>query len=223
MTDIRTTSNIMKPNRIVGLMAVLGLLSGSISTFTPESIKSALNPISEKLGIDGIGLFPGLIFAALFAFAIAVFQSQERSRRWRDGLLAYGTTVLAWVCAVHAALAVYDLFDGPGSLVHWFGNQNGSLQEIEQRLITGVIAGGLGAAILFLGCALFFSSLRCWKLIACGCLIGATAGLFLWSALESDLEYLGPWLLFAIWQSSIAAWLAYMMTRPEQKNRISEI
>ncbi|MGI9379012.1 MAG: hypothetical protein ACR2OW_05115 [Methyloligellaceae bacterium] len=199
-------------SRSILSMAALGLVSGSLSTFRPEWIKSSLNPLSSAIGIDGVGLFPGLVFAAIVAFGVW-YLGRPRSASWTQCLLVYLTAVIAWVCAVHIALYIYDVLDDPISLLQSFGQSKRPVSEIEQRLITGLLAGATGASVLFAGNALFVVPLRSLWGIAIGCLIGAGAGLMLWFALESDLEYLGPWLLFAIWQSTAAAWLGFLMSR----------
>lgn len=222
MKNLLTSPNSNNLFKSVLFMATLGLLSGSISTFQPEWIKSALNPGSSVLGIDGIGLFPGLVFASIFAFGVW-YMGKPQSGGWSLCLPVYLTAVIAWIGAVHIALFIYDVLDDPISLLQSFGQPGATVSEIEQRLITGLIAGATGASILFAGSALFCVPLRSLWGISMGCLIGAGAGLLLWFALESDLEYLGPWLLFAIWQSSTAAWLAYLLNRSAEAENLNEV
>ena len=197
-------------------MAVLGLISGILSTFQPDFIKLLLHPISLGLGIDGVGILPGILFAFIVSFALFVYAKPENLSVGLRLTLSFVITVAAWVAAVHTALYIYDLT----SLVikHLDTSQLKLIGDHLNRFFAGFCAGAVGASIIFGGCAMLVSSFRIRKIWLTGILIGATAGLFLWAGLESGNEYLGPLVMFIVWQMAISAWLGYALTSQTPRN-----
>ncbi len=191
-------------------MAVLGLISGILSTFQPEVMKLMLHPISQSLGVDGVGILPGLLFAVVVSIALFNYAKPATPADRLRLTLAFGFTVIAWVAAVHTALQIYDL---TAIIIKYQDSSYLKLISDDlRRFSAGFCAGAVGAAIIFGGCAILVSSLRILRIWLPGIIIGAIAGLLLWAGLESGSEYLGPLVMFITWQVAIAAWLGYALT-----------
>jgi hypothetical protein len=171
----------------------LGLLSAILSSIAPESVGSLLTPIGDLFLLDGATVHPVLLFAPVIAFGMWAYGGLGGKLQWAGAALAFIMTVLGWSASVRLAHFLYDLKIGAS----WMP---------DDVLIPGFAAGVVGAAFVFLGGALTVPVLRLPRNWGPALLIGGLAGLLLWAATKNAYEPLGPLCLFAVWQTSIAAW-----------------
>lgn len=163
-------------------------------------LSGILTPLFVPL-IDRIGGTPGDVRIALLAlpFAVLVFIMVRRcsANPWWAALLAAVVTMIAFVCAVNAAVFI----DG----------QAGNVTRAAGNVLSGLAGGFTGATIMALGIALLPAAPRnvvAWlPMLAIGTIAGALLALD--NALDLDLTSV----LFPVWQAGVAAGLALALRR----------
>jgi hypothetical protein len=159
-----------------------------------------LTPLLPTL-IDWIGGTPGDFRIALVAapFAILVFILVRRcsANPWWAALLAAIVTMIAFVCAVNAAIFI----DG----------QAGDAGKALRNVLAGLAGGFTGAVIMALGTGLLPAGPRdaaAWlPMLATGTLAGALLALD--NALDLDLTSV----LYPVWQAAVAVGLTMALRR----------
>lgn len=166
----------------------LGFLSGLASGFMPPSL--------SDIQLFDTPVFPGIIFGA--ALACAFFRWGGAG--WTAFLILPIVTTCAWIASV-------QLFQALSVSAYSFHGEAAD-QKINPYF-GALIAGALGAAGTFSGCALIDKSLRRWTLILSVALIGALAGLLVVPVLDHSEMIV----LFVPWQALVAASIGYAVWR----------
>ena len=169
-------------------IAAFGVLSGILTPLLP--------PLIDKL--NGT---PGDVRIALVAvpFAVLVFILVRRcsANPWWAALAAAIITMVAFVCAVNAAIFI----DG----------QANGLAKASRNILAGLTGGLVGAGVMALGIALLPSgprALAAWlPMLIMGTLTGALLALD--NALDLDLTSV----LFPVWQACVAVGLTTALQR----------
>lgn len=193
-------------------MALLGGLSGTISAFlptAPEAIPNALKIISQPFLLDPVRspVHPGLLFG-LVVGAGAWCAGERRS--WSLGLM-FLITVFAWSAAVNTAYSIYEIKGERtifGVAVSW---SNPAFVPMI-TLLSGFVAGVVGAAMTVIGCSLVIPSLRSVVAVGVTAIVGGIAGLLLYPVLEEWNETTSLIALFAVWQASVGASIGWWIT-----------
>jgi hypothetical protein len=154
-----------------------------------------LTPLLPPL-IDRIGGAPGDFRIALVAipFAVLVLILVRRcsANPWWAAATAAIVTMVAFVCAVNAAI--------------WIDGQAGDANKVVRNILAGFAGGFTGAAIMALGVSLLPAGPRdpvAWlPMLLTGTLAGALLALD--NALDLDLTSL----LYPVWQAGVAVGLA---------------
>jgi hypothetical protein len=167
-------------------IAAGGLLSGILTPLAP-------------LLVDKIGGAPANFGIALVAvpFAILVFVVVRRCSAnpvWA-ALLAAIVTMIAFVCAVNAAVFI----DG----------QAGGAAKAMRNILAGLAGGLVGTAVMALGIALLPSGPRkaaaWWPMLMTGAVLGPLL------ALDSALGLDQTSVLYPVWQAAVAVRLALVL------------
>jgi hypothetical protein len=160
-----------------------------------------LTPLLPTL-IDRIGGTPGDFRIALVAvpFAILVFILVRRfsANPWWAALLAAIVTMVAFVCAVNAAIFI----DG----------QAGEAGKTLRNVLAGLAGGFTGAVVMSLGTGLLPAGPRDAAAWLPMLMIGTLAGALL--ALDNALDLDMTSVLYPVWQAGVAVGLV-MALRPK--------
>jgi hypothetical protein len=163
-------------------------------------LSGVLTPLSMQL-IDAIGGTPGDFRIALTAipFAVVVFTLVRRcsANPWWAALMAALVTMIAFVCAVNAAI--------------WIDGQLNDAGKAARNVLAGLAGGFTGSTLMALGIALLPSGPRdavAWlPMLITGTFAGALLAVD--SALDLDLVSL----LYPVWQAGVAVGLATALRR----------
>lgn len=190
--------------RGVGLFAAAGLASGVLSTFTegvplPESVQDLLTTARVNPQI----VFPGFWFGIVTG-AIAW---QWGARGIAGAFVSFLVTSLAWHAAVHAGLLTFD------HLMKFID------AEEPRLMISGLIAGAVGALGVVLGLKVSVVFPQPIVTVAAAVAIGALAGVVLHWSMSQDGAGL---LLYALWQTAVAACLVFMIARRSDTDAVSQ-
>lgn len=158
-------------------------------------VTGLLTPLLPPL-IDKLGGAPGDIRIALvavpFAALVLVLVRRGSANPGWAALAAAIVTMIAFVCAVHAAILVDAQADG--------------LAKIPRNILAGLTGGLVGAGVMALGLALLPAGPRrfaAWlPMLISGTVTGALLALD--SALDLDLTSV----LYPVWQACVAVGLA---------------
>jgi hypothetical protein len=174
----------------------------------PESFPNAIQPLSTLFFLDGSSAHPGLLFG--FVVGLGVWWAGKGSV-WVIGSV-FLVTVLAWSAAMNAAFWIYEFKDERAL----FGviEDGSSITEATavMKLLTGFVAGLVGAAVMAIGCALFIPCLRGITPIGSTVLVGGLAGLLLYPFLEGWDDTLALLVLLSVWQTSVGAALGHRLS-----------
>jgi hypothetical protein len=159
-----------------------------------------LTPLFVPL-IDSINGTPGDFRIALvaipFAVLVCILVRRCGANPWWAALTAAIVTMIAFVCAVNAAI--------------WIDGQAGDANKVVRNILAGLAGGFTGAAIMALGVSLLPAGPRdpvAWlPMLLTGTLAGALLALD--NALELDLTSL----LYPVWQAGVAVGLAMALRR----------
>ena len=191
MTDTITSTDISRNNLLT--VAGGGLVSGILTSLMPALVDSI---------VGTNGRFPLVQFrVALIAlpFAVLVFVVVRRfsRNRWWAALIAAIVTMIAFVCAVDAAILVE-------------GN-TGDAPRAMRYLLAGLTGGLVGTAVMAFGIALLPAGPRqpaaWWPMLISGALLGTLL------ALDDALGLDKIALLYPLWQAVIAVRLAMILRR----------
>jgi hypothetical protein len=159
-----------------------------------------LTPLLPTL-IDKLFGAPGDLRIALVAVPFAVFVGmlvrRLSSNPWWAALAAAVITMVAFVCAVNAAI--------------WIDGQVGDVAKAVRNICAGLAGGFVGSGVMALGIGLLPTGPRdvaAWlPMLVTGTIAGALLALD--SALELDLTSV----LYPVWQAGVAAGLAMALQR----------
>jgi len=173
----------------VPLLALLGIVSGTLSTFVPG------------FGIDGmpanLSLYmvaAGIWFGLVVAFGVWRFAG----RNWLAAPVVVATTWIAWEVAVNLTMQITD-----------YSLKISALPDTPRYYLGGFAGGTVGALLTWAGAAPFSTALRGRTAAASVAAAGALLGLLLPWSMSSD----HPAILFVPWQAGVAAMLGYFLNR----------
>jgi uncharacterized membrane protein YcfT len=188
-------------------MALLGALTGVISAVVPDSVANAVQPVSSLFFLTDSSAHPGLFYGPVVS--LGVWWAGER-RAWVI-ISVFLITVLAWSAALNTALWVYDIKDERVLLGQASAGKAGLDATPAVKLLTGFVAGIVGATVLVLGCALVIPVLRRAAPILLTIVVGGLAGLLLYPFLSDWPQTLSLAILLSVWQASVGACLGHWL------------
>jgi hypothetical protein len=172
----------------IARIAAAGILTG------------VLTPLFQPL-IDRIAGAPGdfriALLALPFAILVAVVVRRLSSNPWWAALAAAIATMVAFVCAVNAAI--------------WIDGQVGDVAKVVRNICAGLAGGFVGSGVMALGICLLPSGPRDTAAWLPMLVIGTAAGALL--ALDNALELDLVSILYPVWQAGVAAGLAMALQR----------
>jgi hypothetical protein len=185
------TDTIISPDR--SRSGLLKIAAGGVLT-------GLLTPLLPTL-IDKIAGAPGDLRIALvavpFAVLVLILVRRLSSNPWWAALAAAVVTMVAFVCAVNAAI--------------WIDGQVGDVAKVLRNICAGLAGGFVGSGVMALGIGLLPAGPRDAAAWLPMLVIGTVAGtpLALDSALELDLTSI----LYPVWQAGVAVGLAVALQR----------
>jgi hypothetical protein len=186
LTQAITSTDSSRNNLL--MIAAGGVLSGVLTPLAPQLI----DKISGTPGDFRIGLV-----AIPFAILVFILVRRFSSDPWWAALVAAVVTMVAFVCAVNAAI--------------WIDGQSNGADKIMRNILTGLAGGFVGAGVMALGIALLPAGPRdtmAWlQMLLTGTLAGALLAVD--NALNLDLTSV----LYPVWQAAVAVRLAMALQR----------
>jgi hypothetical protein len=169
-------------------VAVAGVLTGILTPLSPYLI-------DKILGTPGD--FRIALVAIPFAALVLILVRRVGANPWWAATAAAIITMLAFVCAVNAAI--------------WIDGQMGDVAKAVRNVFTGLAGGFTGAAIMAVGIGLLPASPRDGTAWLPMLTVGTVAGALL--ALDSALDLDLTSFLYPVWQAGVAAGLAMALRR----------
>ena len=169
-------------------IAAAGVFTGLLTPLLPTLI-------DKLLGAPG-DLRIALV-AVPFAVLVAVLVRRLTLNPWWTAFAAAVITMIAFVCAVNAAI--------------WIDGQVGDVAKAVRNICAGLAGGFVGAGVMALGIGLLPAGPRdvaAWRPML---VIGTIAGALL--ALDSALELDLTSALYPVWQAGVAVTLAMALQR----------
>jgi hypothetical protein len=169
-------------------IAAGGVLTGLVTPLLPTLI--------DKI-VDAPGDFRIALVAVPFAILVLILVWRLSANPWWAALAAAVVTMVAFVCAVNAAI--------------WIDGQVGDVARALRNVCAGLAGGFVGSGVMTLGICLLPAGPRdiaAWlPMLVIGTLAGALLALD--SALELDLTSV----LYPVWQAGVAVGLAIALPR----------
>jgi hypothetical protein len=176
------------PRTSLPKIAAAGVLTGLLTPLLPTLI--------DKL-VGAPGDLRIALVAVPFAVLVAALVRRLTSNPWWAAFAAAVITMVAFVCAVNAAI--------------WIDGQVGDVAKAVRNICAGLAGGFVGAALMALGIGLLPAGPRdasAWlPMLVTGIVAGALLALD--SALELDLTSA----LYPVWQAGVAVTLAMALQR----------
>jgi hypothetical protein len=169
-------------------IAAGGVLTGLLTPLLPTLI--------DKI-VGAPGDFRIALVAAPFAILVLILVRRLTSNPWWAALAAAVVTMVAFVCAVNAAI--------------WIDGQVGDIAKVLRNICAGLAGGFVGSGVMALGICLLPAGPRdvaAWLPMLA---IGTVAGTLL--ALDSALELDLTSVLYPVWQAGVAVGLAVALQR----------
>jgi hypothetical protein len=185
------TEAIISPNqRRTNLpkIAAAGVLAGLLTPLLPTLI--------DKI-VGAPGDLRIALVAVPFAALVGILVRRLTSNPWWAALAAAVITMVAFVCAVNAAI--------------WIDGQVGDVAKAVRNICAGLAGGFVGSALMALGIGLLPAGPRepaAWLPML---VIGTAAGALL--AVDSALELDLTSVLYPVWQACVAVALAMALQR----------
>jgi hypothetical protein len=169
-------------------IAAAGVFTGLLTPLLPTLI--------DKL-LGAPGDFRIALVAVPFAVLVALLVRRLTSGPWWAAVAAAVVTMVAFVCAVNAAI--------------WIDGQVGDVAKAVRNICAGLAGGFVGSALMALGIGLLPGGSRDAAAWLPMLMIGTAAGALLTvdSALDLDLTSV----LYPVWQAGVAATLAMALQR----------
>jgi hypothetical protein len=198
--------------RAVAVMAVLGIVTGLISSLPSPLPDIRLSDPDVLINARAVPLHAGIAFGVMLAGVAFVWVNRDISKC----LLALALTVIGWLAAANTANDVINAIQGSDL----FGMAEGAKASREMLgwLSGGVIAGGIGAGLTAFGIGIPAVAIRRTEAWVPVVLTGAVLGLLLYPAALFDSIVV----LFVPWQAAVAAVIAYGLTAPGAENPIED-
>jgi hypothetical protein len=169
-------------------VAAAGVLTGFMTPLLPVVI-------DKFIGIPGNWRIA--LVAVPFAVLVLILVRRSGTNRWWVALIAALVTMIAFVCAVNAAI--------------WMDGEVADFAKTARGIIGGLMGGFTGAAVMALGIGVLPAGPRkaaAWlPMLVVGTLAGALLALD--GALDSDLLTF----LYPIWQGGVAVGLTMALRR----------
>jgi hypothetical protein len=169
-------------------IAAGGMLTGLVTPLLPTLI--------DKI-VGAPGDFRIALVAVPFAVLVFVLVRRLSSNPWWAALAAAVITMVAFVCAVRAAI--------------WIDGQVGDVAKVLRNICAGLAGGFVGSAVMALGICLLPAGPRDVSAWLPMLAIGTVAGALL--ALDSVLELDLTSVLYPVWQAGVAVGLAMALQR----------
>jgi hypothetical protein len=169
-------------------IATAGILTGLLTPLLPTLI--------DKI-VGAPGDFRIALVAVPFAVLVFVLVRRLSSNPWWAALAAAVITMVAFVCAVRAAI--------------WMDGQVGDVAKVVRNICAGLAGGFVGSGVMALGICLLPAGPRDVAAWLPMLVIGTVAGALL--ALDSALELDLTSVLYPVWQAGVAAGLAIALQR----------
>jgi hypothetical protein len=169
-------------------ISAAGVLTGLLTPLLPTLI--------DKL-VGAPGDLRIALVAVPFAVLVAVLVRRLTSNPWWVALAAAVITMVAFVCAVNAAI--------------WIDGQVGDVAKAVRNICAGLAGGFVGSALMALGIGLLPAGPRDASAWLPMLVIGTVAGALL--ALDSALELDLTSVLYPVWQAGVAVTLAMALQR----------
>jgi hypothetical protein len=186
LTDTIISSNRSRTSLLK--VAAAGVLTGLLTPLLPTLIDKLLGVPSD---------FRIALVAVPFAVLVLILVRRLTTSPWWVALAAAVVTMIAFVCAVNAAI--------------WIDGQVGDVAKAVRNICAGLAGGFVGSALMALGIGLLPGGPRdvaAWlPMLAVGTVAGALLALD--SALELDLTSA----LYPVWQAGVAVTLAMALLR----------
>jgi hypothetical protein len=188
--------------RAMVLMAVLGVLSGLVSSLPSPLPDIRLTDPDVLINTRSVPLHAGIAFSLMLAVVLWLWVKRDLNKC----LLAMVLTLVGWLAAVNTANDVIDMVQG--SML--FGTVPGAKanREMLGGLAGGIAAGAIGAGLTAFGVGIAATAMRRTEAWVTVVITGAVAGLLLYPAASLDAIVV----LFVPWQASVAAAIAYVLT-----------
>jgi hypothetical protein len=175
----------MLHSRAAITLGVLGVVSGLLTNFISWDL----------LSIGGTSLLPGVLFALVVVYGVYAWVAKNVAQL----VIVFVLTVLAWVAAWNTAILIFEFLDRP----------NPGRPSISTLVLTGLIAGFVGALITTIAVSVpskAFREIRNWGRVL---LFGAIAGLLVVLSDSGLDEKIAMLPLFVVWQAGVAALIGY--------------
>jgi hypothetical protein len=169
-------------------IAAAGILTGLLTPLLPTLI----DKISGASGDFRIALV-----AVPFAVLVLIMVRRLTANPWWAALAAAVVTMVAFVCAVNAAI--------------WIDGQVGDVAKAVRNICVGLAGGIVGSGVMALGICLLPAGPRNAAAWLPMLVIGTVAGALL--ALDSALELDLTSVLYPVWQAGVAVGLAVALQR----------
>ena len=169
-------------------IAAAGVLTGILTPLLPTLI--------DKL-VGAPGDLRIALVAVPFAILVGILVRRLTVNPWWAAFAAALITMIAFVCAVNAAI--------------WIDGQVGDVAKVVRNICAGVAGGFVGSAVMALGIGLLPAGPRdasAWRPML---VIGTIAGALL--AVDSALELDLTSVLYPVWQAGVAVTLAMALQR----------
>jgi hypothetical protein len=169
-------------------IAAAGILTGLLTPLLPTLI--------DKL-VGAPGDLRIALVAVPFAILVGILVRRLTLNPWWAAVAAAVVTMVAFVCAVNAAI--------------WIDGQVGDVAKAVRNICAGLAGGFVGAAVMALGIGLLPAGPRDASAWLPMLMIGTVAGALL--ALDSALELDLTSALYPVWQAGVAVTLAMALQR----------
>ena len=174
--------------RNLPMVAAGGIISGILTPLLPALIDQITGPN---------GQFRIALIAVPFAVLVFLLVRRFSANPWWAALLAAIITMIAFVCAVDAAILVEG--------------QTGDAPRVMRYLLAGLTGGLVGTAVMALGIALLPAGPRkaavWWPMLVTGALAGTLL------ALDDALGLDKTSFLYPVWQAVVAVRLTMILRR----------
>jgi hypothetical protein len=169
-------------------IAAAGVLTGLLTPLLPTLI--------DKI-VGAPGDFRIALVAVPFAILVFILVRWLTSNPWWAALAAAVITMVAFVCAVNAAI--------------WIDGQVGDVAKAFRNICAGLAGGFVGSSVMALGICLLPSGPRDVTAWLPMLVIGTVAGALL--AVDGALELDLTSVLYPVWQAGVAVALAMALQR----------
>lgn len=189
--------------RAVVIMAVIGAVTGLISSIPSPLPEMRLDEDGFLLNAEGVPLHAGIAFGAGIGFSMWLWVTRDLGRCF----LTMAVVLIGWLAAVNTANDLYQALVGS----ELFGTVPGAKanREILGLLLGGIGGGAVGAGLTAFGAGIPSEPLRRTKSWILVVVAGTALGALLYPAADFNVLLL----LFVPWQALVAAAVAFGLTR----------